>query len=224
MMKKNKSKKRTNKIILFIKALARLIDKKIINPITKFILILSEKMGSRTDKFERWLVRKNTLIFISLVLAIVAFIIVDNKSIVLVDSYAEVLHEQKVEAIYNTETYVVEGLPETADVTLIGRKVDMYLAKQLSKGTVSVDISNLESGTHKVSLNYESVVDSLDYNVSPSTVTIIIYPKVSSTKNATIDIINKETLNTKLSISNVSIDQEEIIIKEQSIPLKKLLL
>ena len=213
MMKKNKNKKRTNKIILFIKALARLIDKKIINPITKFILILSEKMGSRTDKFERWLVRKNTLIFISLVLAIVAFIIVDNKSIVLVDSYAEVLHEQKVEAIYNTETYVVEGLPETADVTLIGRKVDMYLAKQLSKGTVSVDISNLESGTHKVSLNYESVVDSLDYNVSPSTVTIIIYPKVSSTKNATIDIINKETLNTKLSISNVSIDQEEIIIK-----------
>lgn len=213
MMKKNKSKKRTNKIILFIKAIARLIDKKIITPITKFILMLSEKMGSRTDKFERWLVRKNTLIFISLVLAIVAFIVVDNKSIVLVDSYAEVLHDQKVEAIYNTETYVVEGLPETADVTLIGRKVDMYLAKQLSKGTVSVDISNLEAGTHKVSLNYESVVNSLDYNVSPSTVTIIIYPKVSSTKNATIDIINKETLDTKLSISNVSIDQEEIIIK-----------
>ena len=213
MMKKNKSKKRTNKIILFIKAIARLIDKKIITPITKFILMLSEKMGSRTDKFERWLVRKNTLIFISLVLAIVAFIVVDNKSIVLVDSYAEVLHDQKVEAIYNTETYVVEGLPETADVTLIGRKVDMYLAKQLSKGTLSVDISNLEAGTHKVSLNYESVVDSLDYNVSPSTVTIIIYPKVSSTKNATIDIINKETLDTKLSISNGSIDQEEIIIK-----------
>ena len=74
-MKKNKNKKRTNKIILFIKALARLIDKKIINPITKFILILSEKMGSRTDKFERWLVRKNTLIFISLVLAIVALLL-----------------------------------------------------------------------------------------------------------------------------------------------------
>lgn len=211
MMKK--SKKRSRKIVLFIKAIARFIDKKIITPITKFILMISEKMGNRTDKFERWLVRKNTLIFISLVLAIISFIVIDNKSIVLVDSYAEVLHDQKVEAIYNTETYVVEGLPETADVTLIGRKVDMYLAKQLSKGTVSVDISNLEAGTHKVSLNYESVVDSLNYNVSPSTVTIIIYPKVSSTKNATIDTINKESLDTKLSISNVSIDQQEIIIK-----------
>ena len=170
-------------------------------------------MGNRTDKFERWLVKKNTLIFISLVFAIVAFIVVDNKSIVLVDSYAEVLHDQKVEAIYNTETYVVEGLPETADVTLIGKKNEMYLAKQLSKGTVSVDISNLEAGTHKVSLNYESALNSLNYNVSPSTVTIIIYPKVSSTRTATIDTINKEKIDSKLSISNVSIDQEEIIIK-----------
>lgn len=212
-MKKNKTKKKTRKTAMFIKAIARLIDKKIITPITKFILLLSEKMGNRTDKFERWLVKKNTLIFISLVFAIVAFIVVDNKSIVLVDSYAEVLHDQKVEAIYNTETYVVEGLPETADVTLIGKKNEMYLAKQLSKGTVSVDISNLEAGTHKVSLNYESALSSLNYNVSPSTVTIIIYPKVSSTRTATIDTINKEKIDSKLSISNVSIDQEEIIIK-----------
>ena len=212
-MKKNKTKKKTRKTVMFIKAISRLIDKKIITPITKFILLLSEKMGNRTDKFERWLVKKNTLIFISLVFAIVAFIVVDNKSIVLVDSYAEVLHDQKVEAIYNTETYVVEGLPETADVTLIGKKNEMYLAKQLSKGTVSVDISNLEAGTHKVSLNYESALNSLNYNVSPSTVTIIIYPKVSSTRTATIDTINKEKIDSKLSISNVSIDQEEIIIK-----------
>jgi len=220
-MKKNKSKKRTRKIFLFIKAIIKLIDKKLITPITKFILLITDKMGRRTDKFERWLVRKNTLIFISLLLAIVAFIAVDNKSMVLIDSYAEVLHDQKVEAIYNTETYVVEGLPETADVTLIGRKVDMYLAKQLSKGTVSVDISNLEEGTHKVALNYESVVDSIDYNVSPSTVTIIIYPKVSSTKTATIDTINKESLDTKLSISNVTIDQQEIIIKGSEHTIKE---
>ena len=211
--KKNKNKKRIRKPFMFIRAIIRLIDKKIITPITKFILLISEKMGRRTDKFERWLVKKNTLIFISLVLAIVTFIAVDNKSLVLIDSYAEVLHDQKVEAIYNTETYVVEGLPETADVTLIGRKIDIYLAKQLSKGTVSVDISNLEAGTHKVALNYESSVNSVNYNVSPSNVTIIIYPKVSSTKVATIDTINKEKLDSKLSISNVTIDQQEIIIK-----------
>lgn len=208
-----KSKKRTRRLILFVKAIIRAIDKKIITPITKFILLITDKMSKRTDRFERWLVKKNTLIFISLLIAIVAFFAIDKKSISLVDSYAEVLYDQKVEAIYNTETYVIEGLPETVDVTLIGRKVDMYLAKQLSKGIVTVDISNLKEGTHKVALNYESNINSINYKLDPSTVNITIYPKVSTTKTATIDTINKETLDTKLSVSKVAIDKTEIIIK-----------
>lgn len=212
-MKKSKRKKTARKIILFIKAIIRLIDKKIITPITKFILLITDKMGRRTDKFERWLVKKNTLVFISLLIAVVAFFAIDNKTISLVDSYAEVLYDQKVEAIYNTETYVVEGLPEKVDVTLIGKKIEMYLAKQLSTGYVTVDISGLKEGTHKVTLNYESNIDTIDYKLDPSTVNINIYPKVSTTKTAIIDTINKETLDTKLSVSKVTIDKTEIIIK-----------
>ena len=218
-MKKNK--KRTRKTFLFIRAIIKLIDKKIVTPITKFILFITDKMGQRTDKFERWLVKKNTLVFISLIIAIAAFFSIDQKTTSLIDSYAEVLYNQKVEAIYNTETYVVEGLPETVDVTLIGRKNDMYLAKQASKGTVTVDISNLKEGTHKVTLNYESTVAAVDYKLDPSTVNINIYPKVSTTKVASIDTINKEVLDTKLSITNVSIDKTEIIIKGAEHTIKK---
>ncbi len=198
---------------LFISVIIRWIDKRIITPITKFILFIVEKFNKRTDRFEKWLVKKNTLIMLSLLLAITMFFVVNSKAIVLVDSSAEVLYDQKIEAVYNSESYVVEGLPETVDVTLIGRKVDMYLAKQLSKGTVTVDISNLKEGTHKVALNYESVINSVEYKLDPSTVTIIVYPKVSTTKIATIDLINKESLDAKLSISNVSLAQNEIIIK-----------
>lgn len=209
MTNKRKIKKRR----FFISIIIRWIDKKVITPITKVILFLAEKFNKRTDRFEKWLVRKNTLIMLSLLLAIAMFFVVNSKAIVLIDSSAEVLYDQKIEAIYNNESYVVEGLPETVDVTLIGRKVDMYLAKQLSKGTVTVDISNLKPGTHKVSLNYESVISSVQYKLDPSTVTVIVYPKVSLTKSATIDLINKESLSSKLSISNVSLDQTDIIIK-----------
>ncbi len=212
-MKKNKSKKRTRKAFLFIRAIIKLIDKKIITPITKFILLITDKMTRRTDKFERWLVKKNTLVFISLLIAIVAFFTIDRKTTSLLDSYAEVLYNQKVEAIYNTETYVVEGLPETVDVTLIGRKIDMYLAKQSSNGIVTVDISKLKAGTHRVNLNYKSEIDSIDYKLDPGSVNINIYPKVSTTKIASIDTINKEVLDTKLSVSQVTIDKTEIIIK-----------
>lgn len=210
-MKKNK--KRTRKFFLLIKAIIKLIDKKLVTPITKFILMISDKLGRRTDRFERWLVKKNTLVFISLIIAITAFYGIDQKTTSLIDSYAEVLYNQKVEAIYNTETYVVEGLPESVDVTLIGTKNNINLAKQSAKGTVAIDISKLKEGTHKVTINYESTVKSIDYKVNPSNVNINIYPKVSTTKVASIDTINKEVLDTKLSISNVSIDNTEIIIK-----------
>jgi len=216
-----KSKKRTKKSFLLIRAIIKLIDKKIITPITKFILLITEKMGRRTDKFERWLVKKNTLIFLSLIIAIIGFISIDQRTTSLVDSYAEVLYNQRVEAIYNTETYVVEGLPETVDVTIIGKKFDMNLAKQSSKGTVTVDISNLKEGTHKVTLNYESSVKSVDYKLDPSTININIYPKVSTTKVASIDTINKENLDTKLSVSNVTLDKTEIIIKGAEHTIKK---
>ena len=210
-MKKNK--KRTRKFFLLIKAIIKLIDKKLVTPITKFILMISDKLGRRTDRFERWLVKKNTLVFISLIIAITAFYGIDQRTTSLIDSYAEVLYNQKVDAIYNTETYVVEGLPETVDVTLIGTKNNINLAKQSAKGTVAIDISKLKEGTHKVTINYESTVKSIDYKVNPSNVNINIYPKVSTTKVASIDTINKEVLDTKLSISNVSIDNTEIIIK-----------
>ena len=211
-MKKNK-KTKARKTFLFIRAIIRLIDKKIVTPITKFILKITDKLGRKTDKFERWLVKRNTLIFISLLVAITAFFNIDRKTTSLVDSYAEVLYNQKVEAIYNTEKYIVEGLPDTVDVTLIGKKIDMYLAKQSSTGLVTIDISNLKPGTHKVTLNYESAVTSITYKLDPSTVNVNIYPKVSVTKNATIDVTNKEVLDTKLSISSVNIDKNEIIIK-----------
>jgi len=41
--------------------------------------------------------------------------------------------KQKVIPTYNEELYVVEGLPKTVDITLIGQKRHIFLAKQESK-------------------------------------------------------------------------------------------
>lgn len=201
-------------ISAFIRSIIKFIDKTIVVPITKLILLVTEKTGKNPNKLELWLVKKNTLVFISLLLSIGLFVLVDNKSLILADASAEVLYGQKVEAIYNSEDYVVEGLPETVDVTLIGRKVDLYLAKQLSSTNISVDLTGLKEGTHKdVKLNYETAVNSVKYKLDPSTVNINIYPKVSENRNLTVDIINENKLDKKLSVSNVSIDKKKVVIK-----------
>lgn len=205
--------KKKSIFVIFIRNLLKLIDRSIVMPISKFFNNISNKFSNNSNKLERFLVRKNTMIFLSLLISLVLFFYVDSKSSNLVDSSAEVLRNQKVIATYNKESYVVEGLPEEADVTLIGRKVDLYLAKQLSSGNVTLDISNLKPGTHKVDLNYDSSIKSVDYNLNPSSVTIVVYPKMSATKTAQVDIINQDKLETKLSIKDVTIDQNEIIVK-----------
>ena len=208
-------------VAAIFRAIGKVIDKRLITPITKFVLLISEKTGTKTNRFEKWLTRKNTLIFLSLILAIGLFFLVDSKTIVLVDSSAEVLYDQKVKATYNREAYVIEGLPDKVDVTMIGRTVDLYLAKQLSTGSVSVDLTNYKEGTHKVNLNYESSIDSVNYKLDPSTVTVIIYPKISRQISVDVDLINKDHLESKLSIQEVNLDQKEIIIKGAEHVLEK---
>ena len=77
------------------------IDKKVILPITKVITFFAGRYDSSGKKFEKWLSKTNTLLFISLFLAIATFIMVDQKIITYSDSSAEILSGQTVTAIYN---------------------------------------------------------------------------------------------------------------------------
>lgn len=201
------------KIKAFFRLIIKKIDKLVIVPITKLTLFVSEKTGKNGKSFERFLVRKNTLVFLSLIMAIGLFFFVDSKLLVLVDSSAEILEKQDVVAEYNKEAYVVMGLPDKVDVILIGRQSDLYLAKQLSSKDVTVDLSGLGVGTHTVSFKYKNDVSRIDYKVDPSTANITIYPKLSESRMVNVDVVNQDKLDTKLSVQSVDIDSKEIIIK-----------
>ena len=208
-------------IIAFFRACYKLLDKFIIIPVTKFFVLIMDKFGNRSDRFERIFTRRDSLIFISLVLSVLLFFYVDSESNTIITNSAEVLYGQKVEITYNNKSYVVEGLPETVDVTLIGRKVDLYLAKQLSGGVVNADLSGLKEGMHTITLDYDCAINSVEYKLDPSVVNVTIYPKVSQNRTATIDIINKNKLDKKLSIQNVELENTDIIIKGAEHTLSK---
>ncbi len=193
--------------------IGRFIDKRIVVPITKVIVMFSEKFSNSGKTFENWLSRTNTLLFISLFCAIVIFVIVDQKILIFAESSAEVLKNQPVAAIYNEEAYVVEGLPQIVDVTLIGSKADLYFAKQSGTHEITVDLSDLKPGSHKVELNYLQGLKSIDYSVNPSVATVIIYSKISETKTLAVDVLNQDSLDPKLVIKNINIDNDQVIVK-----------
>lgn len=198
-----------------------LIDKGIIIPTTKFIVSTTNKYGNSGKKIESWLSRANTILYISLLLAVVTFIVVDQKIITFSESSAEILKSQPVNAIYNEEAYVIEGLPSTVDITLIGSKADLYFAKQSPSHDITVDLSALKPGTHRVNIGYNQALPSVDYKVNPSVATVIIHPKVSVSKTLTVDLLNKDSLDDKLVIKDVNIANDKVVIKGSEDQLKK---
>ena len=188
-------------------------DKWLITPITKLILRLMDLGKGLVKAFDRVSGRTSTLLIVSLILAYAVFIVIDQESNVMIDQYAEILYNQPVTAVYNEELYVVEGLPNTVDITLIGQRRHIFLAKQSPSKGVSVDLTGLKPGNHKVTLKYTQRLKSLDYKLDPSQVTVTIYEKVSENRSLTYDVLHQDSLDTKLYISGVEIDRNDVIIK-----------
>ncbi len=202
-----------SKIFLFFKTFLKFLDRKIILPITKFFVWLLDRSNKNSKSLEKVLSRKSSLVLISLFVALGLFFYVDAKSIILLETSAEVIYNQKVNAIYNEEAYVIEGLPDMVDITLIGRKSDLYLAKQLPNHEVSIDLTGLRPGTHRVSLRYRGAIETINYKLDPSIASVTIYPKVSEVRTVNVDLLNKDRLDPKLNISRVEVNRQEVIIK-----------
>ncbi len=219
-MKKQK-KNKTNIFVRAFKAIIEFFDKFIITPLSKLAYIITDKLNIKSGTFEKFLNKPNTLLYLSLILAFCTFLLIDNRVINLISSESIVLENQPVEVEYNDEAYVVEGLPEDVDIVLMGRKMDLYLAEQLGDHKLSLDLSDYGVGTHKVNIKYNNPVNNLDYIISPSEVTVVIYPKVSEVRTLSIDVLNTDKLDQTLVVSNVLLDRDEVIIKSHETKLAK---
>lgn len=219
-MKKQK-KNKTNIFVRAFKAIIEFFDKFIITPLSKLAYIITDKLNIKSGTFEKFLNKPNTLLYLSLILAFCTFLLIDNRVINLISSESIVLENQPVEVEYNDEAYVVEGLPEDVDIVLMGRKMDLYLAEQLGDHKLSLDLSDYGVGTHKVNIKYNNPVNNLDYIISPSEVTVVIYPKVSEVRTLSIDVLNTDKLDQTLVVSNVLLDRDEVIIKSHEAKLSK---
>ena len=210
-------KKIIKKIVLFF-------DKWLITPITKMLLLIGNTIKNNGREIEKFVNRKQTLIVLSLIFAFLVFLWVDQNSDTIINKSAQVLYDRPVVAEYNEEAYVIEGLPESVDVTLIGRTSDLYLAKQYTSNlSISVDLRGLTPGSHKVKLNYNKsqTLSTIDYKLDPSTASIVVYEKMSETRELDYDIVHKDNLDSKLILSRVELNRTDVIIKGPGYKLKQ---
>ncbi len=217
-----------SKILKMLKKLGlkiyHFIDKHIITPISRATYYLIDKARSKPIHVERFLNRPQILLYLSLILAVLTFVLVDSQVITLVETEAEILSKEPVTILYNKEAYVVEGAVENVDIILTGRKSALYLAKQLGEHEVVLDLSDYEPSEtpRKVALSYNQTVDNISYKLDPAYVSVVIKKKISATKSISYDLVNEEKLNEKFSVERVTLDKSEVVVKGSEDALKQI--
>ena len=211
-------------ITKFFKKVYSIIDKFIVVPISRAIYYLSKKVKKNQGKLDKILNKPNFLIYMSLVLAVIMFLLIDSKVISLVETEAEVITNVPVVVKYNEEAYVIEGVPESVDITITGRKSDIYLAKQLGEYEVILDLSEYTPSNtpYKVYFTYSKSIDSLTYKLDPSYVQVTIKNKESQVKTISYDLLNINALNSKLSVKSVTLNKTEVVVKGGSDALQQI--
>ena len=196
------------------RGLYNLVDKLIVTPISTVVYHIQNKIG-KGNKIEKILNRPNVLLYLSLAFAIVLFFFVDSRAMTYANTDAEVLPNQPVKVVYNSSAYVVEGIPDTVDITLIGKKSELYLARQLGNNEVVVDLTDYEASDTpvKVKMTYNKTISSLNYKLDPSYVMVTIKKKVSAIKNVSYDLMNQDLLDPQLSVKSVELSKSEVVVK-----------
>ncbi len=195
--------------------IVKFFDKHVVTPITRLVLRLSKVFDKSSHRFETFLSKQTTLLFLSLFLAIALFVVVDQKILVFNNRSAEMFKNQKVEVLYNEERFVLEGVPESVDITLMGSKADLYIARQSTgKNTVRLDLTDItEPGTYRRELQYNNGdLKSIEASVNPSEATIIVYLKESENRDLSYNVINTDHLDSTIEVESVSLNIDKVVI------------
>jgi YbbR domain-containing protein len=149
------------------------------------------------DKFmnNRWFMR-----IIALMLALMLYTSVnietqtqqtDPFSFPVATSETETLTEIPLEAYYDSDKYVVTGLPQQVSVTLEGPRSAVQPVKLQRSIEVFVNLENLEPGTHQVQVQYRDVTDTVDVTINPTFVTVTIHERVEKEFSVEVDYIHE---------------------------------
>ncbi len=215
------------KLKSFGQGIYSVLDKLIITPISKLVYRIGKILNKNNGRIEKFLNKSTTLLYLSLVLAIVFFFLINSKVISFVENEAEIITNQPIKVEYNKEAYVIEDLPTSVDITLIGRKSDLYLAKQLGENEVVLDLTDYEPRLepYRVKLTYNQTINTLSYKLDPTYVYVTIKKKVSTLKTVDYDVINQDKLNDinpQLTVSSVELNTSEVVVKGSQDTLDKI--
>ncbi len=153
---------------------------------------------------------------VSLAIAILLFITVNfNSSSSIFDqplTSAREISNMNVTAVYNSDVFEVSGIPESANVTVIGDSANVTSAINIG-GNVVVDLEGLTEGTHQVKLTTEGFNNNVDINIEPSDAVITLKKKTTREFDISYDFINMDKMNSIYSLGTPEFEYTKVNVR-----------
>jgi YbbR domain-containing protein len=153
---------------------------------------------------------------VALVLAVLMYISVNYDSNASLYStalnYSKDLYDVTVVAKYNSDTFEISGLPETANITISGDASSVTSATN-SKGTVVANLEGLTEGTHAVKLTTEGYGDGVSAKIDPSTVYVTLKKKTTQQFDISYDFINQDKMDSIYSAGTPTFEYQKVNVR-----------
>ena len=162
--------------------------------------------------YESFLSNERLMKILALVVAI-GFALNVRYASTMKERYSVDINSYPLVSYYDKERTVVEGLPDTVDVTLVGDKSQVDIAKTKANFEIYADLKDLPPGTHKVNLEYSKLGSKLDVKIDPSTIVVTIMALTEIDKPVQADFVNLDQIDEMYVLSEPQLALDTVKIK-----------
>ena len=128
-------------------------------------------------------------------------------------NYAEDVRGKALTAVYDTEKYVVEGLPKTVDFTLEGKEAVVKSLANTNTFNAFVDLTQLKPGQHIVSISYDVIPSSVKVTSNPKNVSVLIKELKSIEKDVQLEYFNEDLKDPLVELGTPNLSQGSVEVK-----------
>ena len=185
--------------------------------IWKFLTTPSMLLGvfkfQKLDHVYESFLRNERLMKILALIVAIGFALNVRYSFTTKERYSVDINSYPLVSYYDKERTVVEGLPDTVDITLVGDKSQVDIAKTKANFEIFADLRDLPPGTHKVNLEYSKLGSKLDVKIDPSTIVVTIMPLTEIDKQVQADFVNLDQIDDMYVLSEPQLALDTVKIK-----------
>lgn len=190
---------------------------------------LSSRFVRLVQKINSWLDRiinspTSSMLF-ALLISLVFFVSLTgfNSSFNRNIASGDTIKDVPLQAIYNSEVFEVQGLPETVDLTLVGDRSSISATRSSGAYEAYVDLTGLREGkNYNVPIRHKGIVGDLRVVSSPTTVDVTIERKVSQSFALDSTLINTNQKDGVYIVGTPVLDTSSVIVRASQATLNEI--